>query len=253
MWYTHPHVSHKLMLAHVLAKKIVTASVGSFRISSKKVVIIGHGIDTDMFKQGMKKANNKDMNTKIILAVGRISPIKDYVTLIKAANILINERKHRDLRFVVVGDVPMTSHLEYYKTLQRMIKEFSLSDFFKFVGRVPHDKIVEYYQQCDVYVNMSPTGSFDKSVLEAMACEKPVILCSKSFTKILHPYDKYCLFTYQDNIEMAEKIEKMVYDEKLRREVGEYLREQVFQCCSLKIFVDNLVKIFEEALRNDCI
>ena len=49
LWYTHKAVNWKLKLAEKLIDKIFTASKESFRLSSKKVEITGHGIDADKF------------------------------------------------------------------------------------------------------------------------------------------------------------------------------------------------------------
>jgi glycosyltransferase involved in cell wall biosynthesis len=50
LWYTHGTVTTTLRMATLLTHTIFTASAGSFRIKSKKVQVVGHGIDTDLFK-----------------------------------------------------------------------------------------------------------------------------------------------------------------------------------------------------------
>ena len=50
LWYTHKAVNRKLKMAERLVNKIFTASKESFRLSSKKVEIVGHGIDINKFK-----------------------------------------------------------------------------------------------------------------------------------------------------------------------------------------------------------
>ena len=75
MWFTHSSVNNELRIAHFLVDKVVTASRESFRLKSDKVVITGHGIETSRFKP-LDVCRKGD--TKVILSVGRISPIKDY-------------------------------------------------------------------------------------------------------------------------------------------------------------------------------
>ena len=50
LWYTHKAVTWKLRLAEKFVHIIFTASPESFRLPSKKVVVTGHGIDTELFK-----------------------------------------------------------------------------------------------------------------------------------------------------------------------------------------------------------
>ena len=50
LWYTHKSVTGTLKLAHQLVDRVVTASPESFCLPSDKVVVTGHGIDTEVFK-----------------------------------------------------------------------------------------------------------------------------------------------------------------------------------------------------------
>jgi len=50
LWYTHGTVIWKLRLAEKLVHVIFTASPESCRLSSKKIIITGHGINTELFK-----------------------------------------------------------------------------------------------------------------------------------------------------------------------------------------------------------
>ena len=48
-WYTHRQVSPELRLARRLATRILTAAPGSYPLPSAKVVVMGHGIEADLF------------------------------------------------------------------------------------------------------------------------------------------------------------------------------------------------------------
>ena len=88
LWYTHKSVNFKLRLAEKLVDIIFTASKESFRLKSGKVKIVGHGIDINKFRIKNAELKMKKDNVFRIITVGRISPIKDYETLIKAVEIL---------------------------------------------------------------------------------------------------------------------------------------------------------------------
>ncbi len=49
LWYTHKSVTVWLRIAEFISHDIFTASKESFRLPSKKVIVTGHGIDTEFF------------------------------------------------------------------------------------------------------------------------------------------------------------------------------------------------------------
>ena len=79
----------------------VTASRESYRLSSDKVIVTGHGIDTERFRPLAE--SGKSRKEQALLSVGRISPRKNYETLIKAMDILVHKRKHAALTLMIVG------------------------------------------------------------------------------------------------------------------------------------------------------
>ena len=81
LWYLHRSVTFRLKLALRLSDYIVTAARKSLRIKSSKIIEVGHGIDVNFFKNN--KSWQKKSHTNII-SVGRISPIKNLETLIRA-------------------------------------------------------------------------------------------------------------------------------------------------------------------------
>src|SRR3989338_7023345 len=93
-WYTSGGVTFKLKVAEKFADTIFTASPESFRLSSKKVIVTGHGIDTELFRPDFSRSNLEapslrfDLGDIKILSVGRIAPVKNYETLISAGKIL---------------------------------------------------------------------------------------------------------------------------------------------------------------------
>lgn len=246
MWYTHGHVSLRLKLAHFLATKVTTASKGSFKIKSNKVVAIGHGIDTSKFKP----SSNFRKRKKTILSVGRISPIKDYETFIKAANVLVNEKDLHDLDFIVVGGPATASDREYYTKIKLLAKNFKLNDYIKFIESVPYSNIVNYYQLCDVFVSTSNTGSLDKVVLEAMACEKPTLVCNEAFEEVFGEYSSILMFSRNDFTDLADKIIYILQmDENQRNEMCHNLRKIVEKMHSIESLTDNLVDVFKKLLK----
>jgi glycosyltransferase involved in cell wall biosynthesis len=52
-------------------------------------------------------------------------------------------------------------------------------------GAVPYRDVPALYRRATALVSASRTGSVDKVVLEAMACERPVLTCNDAFPRLL--------------------------------------------------------------------
>jgi len=242
-WYAHGRVDFKLRLAHVIADKIVTSSKEGFRIKSNKVIITGQGIDTDKFRPARRRKISG--NKHVILSVGRISPVKNYEALIRAADILVNQKGMDNLKFLIAGGVPISSQQAYYEKIVKLTEELGLISWFEFAGMIPHTEVADYYQACDIFVSTSQTGSADKTTLEAMACEKPVLTSNEAFKDMLADNAELLLFTPEKPEELAEKIYGLLQmDGPKRVQLGASLRKIVERDHSVDHLMSRLVEIF---------
>ena len=181
LWYAHKAVSWKLRFAEKLVDRIFTPSKESFRLSSKKVEITGHGIDINKFKPQI--SNLKSDGKFKIISVGRISPIKNYEIMINAAEILKDKKFNFEIK--IVGAPILENDKIYFQKLKNLIKEKKLDNVIKFVGHISNKDIVEFYQKGDLFINLSDTGSMDKAVLEAMAFGLKILTSNEAFKDVL--------------------------------------------------------------------
>lgn len=226
-WYTHKAVTLKLRLAEKFADTIFTASTESFRLSSKKIIVTGHGVDTELFKPDSSRSNLEAPSLRFdlvkILSVGRIAPIKNYETLIDAAKIL--KDKNINFSVTIIGEAPLNRDKHYVLSIKEKIKNLGLEIHFNFIGKVNHNDLPAHYQSHDIFVHLSKTGSVDKTLLEAMACGMTVLSSNYSAKAFLPPQ---FLFDEDDADGLAFKLEliaqkhySMKQDVSLRNYVAE--------------------------------
>jgi len=212
LWYVHKSVNWKLKLAEKCVDKILTASEESCRLKNrKKIEIVGHGIDIDQF---IPRPTPSDKFR--ILSVGRIAPVKNLETFIRAIGILVNQKNIKDIRVKIIGWPILTSDRKYFEKIKNLVREKKLENYIEFLGSIPHQKMPEYYQQNDLLISASETGSFDKAVLEAMACGNFVLTPNEAFKEILE--ERY-LFKKRDSEDLAKKIinlKEFTIDKNLR-------------------------------------
>lgn len=158
LWYVHGTVSWYLRVAAWFADFVFTASPESCRITSSKVYVVGHGIDTDFFTPDPSVSRGGHM-----LSVGRLMKSKRHDVAIERA-----VREGKALR--VAGEGSELENLERYAK--------SLNADITFLGGLAQQGLRDEYRQAAYLMHASETGSMDKVVLEALATDTPVITTS---------------------------------------------------------------------------
>jgi glycosyltransferase involved in cell wall biosynthesis len=244
LWYAHKAITNILKLAHFLVNKVITASPESFRIKSKKVIVTGHGIDTKLFTPPQERSNKNEIR---ILTVGRLSPIKNYGTLISAINLMVKEEEIKNNRVKIVGGTPEGKNDNYEISLKEQVKHLNFSDHINFVGSVPFRETVRYYQKGDIFINLSDTDSIDKAILEAMACGCIPITSNRSFAAVFGKFREILMVPKGNAKLLAEKIQsisRMPNSEK--NELRKSLRQIVIDNHSLDKLSERLMRVFDD-------
>lgn len=198
LWYAHGALPWKLKLAGKLVDTVVTSSLAGCRLHSKKIKVIGQAIDVEFF-QPKEKINDGNFN---ILYAARLVPIKGHPTLIKAIDILVNQRNIKNLKVKILGRPFLRSQERYLADLKLLVQKYNLGQYIDFAGGVSYLKMPEYFQWADLFVNPSSTGSLDKAVLEAMASGCFVLNSNEAYKEILD--DKY-MFEKDNADDLAQK------------------------------------------------
>lgn len=109
-----------------------------------------------------EKGSNKQLK---LLWVGRLLPRKGVLLVIETMAKLKN---YSDITLTIVGDGEMRKYVE------DDIKKYNLSNV-KLIGRIPYEKVKEYYSNHDIFFFTSLRDSNGMQVLEAMAYGLPVV------------------------------------------------------------------------------
>lgn len=231
LWYTHKSVDLKLRIAHALVDEVLTASAESFRLPSKKIKIIGHGIDLKKFTPSLSPPFQGGERGGVfkILSIGRISPVKDYETLIKAVEILRDEGK-MDFEVKIYGKIGLPKHQTYLDALVEFIHNADLEDIVKFEGEVNYEFVPELYREADLFVNLSQTGAIDKTVLEAGASGVLTLTSNEAFAVPISKISPLLFFERNNPADLAEKILKIkslndAEKKKIRSELRRWVEE----------------------------
>ena len=240
-WYAHRQVTTLLKLAHHLSAKMVSINESSYRYCHERLATVGHGIDIDLFSPD----DTPPDQPPLLLSAGRLSPLKDPLTLIEALYLL--QQKGYEVRCAFVGETPEGDR-RYAERLRRRVSQLGLGGVVTFVGAVPNRDIVRWYRRCVAHVNCSPADhSLDKAALEAMACGKPSLSSTAGFRETMAHWADNLLFRHGDAEDLANKLVPLLsMCDSERHAMGHALRQSVVSGHSLNQLAQRLVDLFTE-------
>lgn len=137
----------------------------AFGVPDQRIKVIYNGVDRDVFSPAPDLKRNL---RPTVVAVARIDPVKDLVTLIRSAAIV--KERIPEVRFIVYGSVSVP---DYYDQCLALRKEMGLEETFIFAGHT--NDVPSAYHSGDVITLCSVTEAFPYSVVEAMMTGKPVV------------------------------------------------------------------------------
>jgi glycosyltransferase involved in cell wall biosynthesis len=240
LWYAHGAVSPTLRLAHLLVDRVGTSGPTGFRIPSRKVRYTGQGIETDRFAPpAVEPAAGP------LVSVGRLSPIKDYETLLRALARLAGRGQR--IRLEIVGGTHSPAEERYRAGLVAQAAALGLADRVAIRPGLPHRQVAPVYQQAGLFASASRTGSLDKAILEALSCARLAVTCNEAFNAFYGPRaEQYCFPTGDDAI-LAERLEALLgLSAAERRERGLALRERVVAEHGVEHLADELVRLLDK-------
>ena len=241
-WYAHPSLTPTLKVAHHLSDRMVASLPTAYPYRADKLTVVGQGIDTRLFTSG-----GREDDPPLLLCVGRLSPIKDHATLIEAA-----ARLHATgtrFRLAVVGGAAGAHDEAYARALRQQAQDRGLAGLVDWVGPLPLRALPEWYRRCAAHVNLTRTGSGDKSVLEAMSCGRPSLVANQGFRELLGSHVDLLSFPERDADALARRLRDLLQaGAGARAAIGAELRERVVRHHALDGLADRLLGLLRELL-----
>lgn len=171
----------------------------------KKLICISNGIILPEIKDVPEKNLPRQLDIKIIM-IGRFEKQKDQVTLIKAVKYLPDNVK---IYFAGTGSLE--------SKCKELAAEEKLTDKIHFLGF--QNDIISVLKQMDIAVLSSNWEGFGLSAVESMALGIPTIGSDvPGLSEVLN--NGGILFEKGNEIKLAEKINKLIYDHEFYLEIS---------------------------------
>jgi glycosyltransferase involved in cell wall biosynthesis len=214
------------------------------RIPDSKIHLVHNGIDVDQFQRSLSTEQaKKEIGARdgrfLIGSVGRLSPEKGFVELIRAFHSLQHESIPIDLW--IAGDGPQRTELE------KLIVDLGLQDSVKLLGQLKDTKT--FYQAMDLFVLNSIREGLPNVLLEAMALGTPVVATAIAGIPSL-VLDGICgrLIAPQNDAELRSAIRDAIHGDDKTTQMAIAARLRIEQEFSFAVRMEKIARIYEDVI-----
>ena len=226
-----------LNYSHRNYKKIIADSTSSkeelmkyYNVPDEDIAVIPLGVDLDEYKPlgknkltELRRKYRIDENDTVLLIVATEFYRKGVVELIRAVDIIVNRRGNKNIKLIVVGKAAVEGSRkgdEYYRELA---SKLGVGSKVLFTGHI--NDLNSFYNMADIFVFPTKYEAFGIPTLEAMAAGLPVLNSKIGAGELITDGMDGIHLDDPNNIEeIADKLETLIKDEKLRRYLGKNAR-----------------------------
>ncbi len=212
--------------------------------------IIPNGIDIERFYkekcdsieiEKIRKNLKLDKKDFVILWVGRLGYEKRIDFLIERQAELVKNNKN--CKLVIIGGGPEEDNL------RALVQELNLDNNVIFGGKIPYDKINNYYQVASIVATASFYETQGLTIVEALAASKPVIASADEVFKsvIINDNNGYIFNSKRD---YCRRVQELINNNKKLELLSSKARESAEEY-SLEIFVKKILNLYEGALKEE--
>jgi glycosyltransferase involved in cell wall biosynthesis len=213
-----------------------------------RIRVIPNGIDTARFQpkqpnESLQQKFGLTPETPVVGIVAALRPEKNHELLLRAAA-LVHERVPT-AKYLIVGDGPRRASLE------KLTEELSLSDAVRFLGT--RRDVPEMMALFQVLALTSHMEANPVCLLEAMACEKPVVATDVgSISETVSDGQTGYLVPPGDVATLADRLVALLEDRQLAAAMGRSGREKVLARWSTERMVEGYQDLIGEIYASKC-
>ena len=246
--YDFPHKSfiHKALITHNLKKadKILSTSYVMAKeiqkYSDKEIEVTPFGIDLELFKP-MSVSSLFEKDSMVIGTIKALDDKYGIEYLIRAFSILTKKYPELSLKLLLVGEGKDENKLK------ELTLELGIEDMTTFTGKIAFEEVPIYHNMLDVFVSVSTldSESFGVAIIEAGACEKPVVVSRVGgLPEVVEEDITGLVVPPRDVNETVNAIEKLLLDLALREKMGKKARERVASLYNWNENLNQMITIY---------
>lgn len=245
--YNRENAKHFVAITEKAKDTLIVEGVKPDRIS-----VVPSGLDCEKFKplekdEAAKKLGISEDSVKILF-VGRLVPEKGILDLLNAFSKLL--KKNLDVELVIVGSGAINMQFK----IRQLVADLKIGSKVKFLGHIEYSQMPQIHNLADIFCLPSvPTKNwaeqFGYSMVEAMACGKPVITTSTgSIPEIVKDRSTGILVKPNNPTALESALEELVVNERERQIFGNNGRKWVLQSFEANMIAGKLAQTYEKYL-----
>jgi L-malate glycosyltransferase len=209
-------------------------------VPAERAVTVHEGIDLGRAEAAPPARIHQDLwlphDAPVIGNVAALVPHKGQRHLIDSAALVV--RQVPDARFVIAGEGELRS------VLQRAIKEHHLEKHVLLAGFRPD--VLSFHKAFDIFVMSSVTEGLGTSLLDAMACGKPVVATTAGgIPEVVVDGETGFLVPPRDHEAMAAALVRLLKDRELRERMGNAGLVRARRKFSAERMVQDTVRVYD--------
>ncbi len=206
--------------------------------------ILNNGI---MVSDNFKDKHIKQNQVPHLLFLSNLIKSKGVYVLLDALKIL----NYKKIDFIC-NFVGSCSYDISYQSFIKKLSETGLQNNVRYLGAMHGLDKNKILNNSDIFVYPTYEDAFPLVLLEAQAFSLPVITTDEgAIPEIIDDGMTGFIIEKRNPIQLAEKIEILIKNEKARKSFGQAARKKYLNKYTLQIFENNLINIFNDILIND--
>ena len=211
------------------------------QLTNKKVEVIPFGVDLTEFVN--RRNFDKDDSVFTIGCTKALEKIYNIKALVLSFSVLKRKFPFKKIKLIIVGDGSERDFLE------KMVSELQLNDDVIFEGKLPHEVVAIKINEFDVLVNLSEYESFGVSVVEAMACQIPVIVSdAEGLKEVVNNQNNGTIVSSSNIHQIVNALEKLMLNKELRTRIGINAVERVRNNYNWLSNLQQMIKVYNSVL-----
>jgi glycosyltransferase involved in cell wall biosynthesis len=213
--------------------------VANLGIPKKKIQLLPLGVDTKSFHPDVDGTHVRrelgiDDDEIVLITAGNFNETKDLDILIEAFSGI-----SRKASLILLGD----GEDAYMDEISSLVNQHKLADSVFFHDRVPHQELPHFFAASDVGIW---PGKLGITIIEAIGCGLPIIVCDSPATEFLTANDNGLIFPRREQEELTNRVQMYLSKPSMREQHAKNGVEYVQKKLAWEQIADKSIEIYKQ-------